>query len=147
MEIESTSLGGYLRFWLLAKLRRWRPRGHRYALEQAAIEQWLSLVVAAARISADVAVEVADCARLIKGYGDTWARGTANYDIIQSRVIRPILAGGIPAQAGRRRDRERTHRRAGRSGWRRVGEMPRRDRGPHRCGASRGGVSTVTLSV
>jgi indolepyruvate ferredoxin oxidoreductase beta subunit len=100
MEIETTSLTGYLRFWTLAKLRRLRPRGHRYALEQVAITQWLDLIVEAARLSADVAVEIAECARLIKGYGDTWQRGSANYATIETQVIRPLLAGALPLSQG-----------------------------------------------
>jgi indolepyruvate ferredoxin oxidoreductase, beta subunit len=100
MEIESTSLTGYLRFWTLAKLKRFRPRGHRYALEQEAIAQWLDLIVAAARLSADVAVEIAECARLIKGYGDTWQRGSANYHAIEMQVIRPLLEGRVPLAQG-----------------------------------------------
>ena len=95
MEIESTALTGYLRFWALARLKRFRPRGHRYAQEQAAIEAWLALIVEAAQLSADVAIEVAECARLIKGYGDTWQRGSANYRTIEAQVIRPALAGRI----------------------------------------------------
>jgi indolepyruvate ferredoxin oxidoreductase alpha subunit len=96
MEINSTSISGYLRFLLLAKLRALRPYGHRYAREQAQIESWLSLIVAAARRSAALALEVAECARLIKGYGDTHARGLGNYATIEARVIRPALAGDIP---------------------------------------------------
>jgi indolepyruvate ferredoxin oxidoreductase, beta subunit len=38
---------------------------------------------------------VAECARLIKGYGDTWQRGSANYRTIEAEVIRPALAGRI----------------------------------------------------
>ena len=79
MEINSTSIGGYLRFLVLAKLRRLRPYGHRYKQEQAQIEFWLALIAQAARLSAGLALEVAECARLIKGYGDTHARGLANY--------------------------------------------------------------------
>jgi len=60
---------------------------HRYAQEQAAIEQWLGLIAQAARASADVAIEVAECARLVKGYGDTWQRGVANYQTIEAQVI------------------------------------------------------------
>jgi indolepyruvate ferredoxin oxidoreductase, beta subunit len=100
MEIETSSLFGYLRFWTLAKLKRFRPRGHRYALEQAAITQWLDLIVAAAQLSADVAVEIAECARLIKGYGDTWQRGSANYRTIETQVIRPLLEGRVPLAQG-----------------------------------------------
>jgi indolepyruvate ferredoxin oxidoreductase beta subunit len=98
MQINTTSIGGYLRFLLLAKLRRLRPYGHRYAQEQAQIESWLDLIVQAARLSPELAAEVAECARLIKGYGDTHARGTSNYRIIETRVIRPALAGQIPPQ-------------------------------------------------
>ena len=45
-----------------------------------------------------MALEVAECARLIKGYGDTYARGLANYRSIEARVIRPALAGAIPPE-------------------------------------------------
>ena len=100
MAVETTSLFGYLRFWTLARLKRYRPRGHRYALEQAAITQWLDLIVEAAPLCADVAIEIAGCARLIKGYGDTWQRGSANYRIIETQVIRPLLNGALPLAQG-----------------------------------------------
>ena len=47
-------------------------------------------------LGSDLAREIAECARLIKGYGDTHARGTANFASIETRVIRPALAGAIP---------------------------------------------------
>ena len=100
MEINSTSITGYLRFALLAKLKRWRPYGHRYREEQAAIEAWLAFIEQTARLSADLAVEVAECARLIKGYGDTHARGLGNYRSIESRLIHLLLAGAIPLARG-----------------------------------------------
>ncbi len=98
MEIDSTSISGYLRFLFLAKLRGIRPYGHRYVQEQEQIEAWLSLIVEAARRAPDLAREIAECARLIKGYGDTYARGLANYRSIEERVIRPALAGHIPLE-------------------------------------------------
>jgi indolepyruvate ferredoxin oxidoreductase beta subunit len=100
MEVNTASVTGYLRFWLLAKLRRWRPRSYRYQIEQRAIEEWLALIVEAAPKSADLALEIADCARLIKGYGDTHKCGSANYHLIETRIIRPALAGSFaPALA------------------------------------------------
>jgi indolepyruvate ferredoxin oxidoreductase beta subunit len=96
MEINSTSISGYLRFAMLAKLRRWRPFSHRYQQEQATITAWLDRIAEAAKLSGDLALEVAECARLIKGYGDTHARGIANYGLIDTRVIAPALAGDIP---------------------------------------------------
>jgi indolepyruvate ferredoxin oxidoreductase beta subunit len=100
MEIKTTSVTGYLRFLMLAKLRRFRPRTYRYREEQAAIEAWLGLIAAAAAKSAALALEIAECARLIKGYGDTWKRGAANYASIEAQVIRPVLAGSIPLARG-----------------------------------------------
>ncbi len=96
MEINTTSISGYLRFAVLAKLKRWRPRSHRYQQEQTAITAWLERITEAAKLSGDLALEVAECARLIKGYGDTHARGVANYGLIDTRVIAPALAGHIP---------------------------------------------------
>ncbi len=60
------------------------------------MEAWLALIIEATKISPDFALEVAECARLIKGYGDTHARGSANYRTIVERVIRPAIAGQIP---------------------------------------------------
>jgi indolepyruvate ferredoxin oxidoreductase beta subunit len=96
MEINSSSISGYLRFLMLAKLRRLRPYGYRYAQEQIQIESWLGLIVEATRRSMELGLEVAECARLIKGYGDTYARGLTNYRSIEARLIRPALAGLIP---------------------------------------------------
>ncbi len=100
MEIKTTSVTGYLRFLLLARLRRFRRGTYRYRQEQTAIEAWLGLIDAAAAKSAALALEIAQCARLIKGYGDTWKRGAANYAEIESRVIGPVLAGRMTVARG-----------------------------------------------
>jgi indolepyruvate ferredoxin oxidoreductase alpha subunit len=96
MEINSTAVTGFLRFWLIAKLRRFRPRSHRYAQEQRAIEAWLGLVAQAAARSTALALEVVECAGLVKGYGDTNRRGSGNYERIARAVTAPALEGRIP---------------------------------------------------
>jgi indolepyruvate ferredoxin oxidoreductase, alpha subunit len=93
MEINTASISGFLRFYILAKLRRFRPRTWRYQEEQRAIESWLRLIRRAAPLSMELAIEIAECARLIKGYGDTHKRGSDNYRVIVSQVIEPALAG------------------------------------------------------
>jgi indolepyruvate ferredoxin oxidoreductase beta subunit len=100
MELKTTTVWGYLRFWSLAKLKRFRPRSWRYTEEQAAIEAWLGRVIAAARLSGELALEVAECARLIKGYGDTWKRGASNYATIEAGVIAPVLEGRMGVAQG-----------------------------------------------
>jgi indolepyruvate ferredoxin oxidoreductase beta subunit len=98
MEINTAAVFGYLRFYILAKLRGFRPRTWRYHEEQRAIEAWLALITRAAPLSAELAVEIAECARLIKGYGDTHKRGSSNYRIIVAQVIEPALAGHMPTR-------------------------------------------------
>jgi indolepyruvate ferredoxin oxidoreductase, beta subunit len=100
MEIRTSSVSGYLRFRLLASLRRFRPHSYRYRLEQTAIESWLAHIVAAAEKSEALALEIAACARLIKGYGDTLKRGAANYATIEREVVGPVLAGAMPLACG-----------------------------------------------
>ncbi|HZC55760.1 MAG TPA: indolepyruvate oxidoreductase subunit beta family protein [Xanthobacteraceae bacterium] len=96
MEINTGSVFGYLRFLLLAKLRGYRPKTFRYREEQRAIEAWLRMIAQAAPLSSDLALDIAECARLIKGYGDTHKRGTANYQLIERELMVPALAGTLP---------------------------------------------------
>jgi len=96
MEINTGSVFGYLRFYFLAKLRGYRPKTFRYQQEQRAIEAWLRMIAQAAPLSGEFALEIAECARLIKGYGDTHKRGTDNYRLIEKELMVPALAGNMP---------------------------------------------------
>jgi len=99
MHVRTTTILGFARLRLLAGLRWWRPHTHRYADEQAEIERWLMQIRAAAPLSVDLAREIAECARLIKGYGDTHKRGLGNYRRIADEVIAPALAGKLAPRA------------------------------------------------
>jgi indolepyruvate ferredoxin oxidoreductase beta subunit len=96
MEVRSTTILGFLRLRLLAKLRWWRPKAWRWAEEQQAIEAWLERVVAAARLSLPLAAEIVECARLVRGYGETHRRGRANYERVAAELIDPALHGEFP---------------------------------------------------
>ncbi len=97
LHIKTTTINGYLRIRLLSKLRPWRPRTHRFGEEQAAIEAWLGHITRAAGIDLALALEIAACAQLIKGYGDTHERGMASYMKIVREVVEPALAGTLDA--------------------------------------------------
>ncbi|HEX9523663.1 MAG TPA: indolepyruvate oxidoreductase subunit beta family protein [Reyranella sp.] len=99
MHVRTTTILGFARLRLLAGLRWWRPHTHRYVEEQAEIERWLTQIRAAAPLSVDLAREIAECARLIKGYGDTHKRGLGNYRRITDEVIAPALAGQLAPRA------------------------------------------------
>ncbi len=93
LHLKSTTVTGYLRLRLLAGLRRWRRGTYRYSEEQSSIKKWLEDVKTALTISPQLATEVVECARLIKGYGDTHRRGTENFDAIREQIIAPAIKG------------------------------------------------------
>jgi indolepyruvate ferredoxin oxidoreductase, beta subunit len=61
---------------------------------------WLRLIAVAASRSGTLALDIAECARLIKGYGDTLKRGAGNYRLIESRVFGSVLDGRIDLDRG-----------------------------------------------
>ncbi|HEU5282405.1 MAG TPA: indolepyruvate oxidoreductase subunit beta family protein [Burkholderiales bacterium] len=79
MHVPTTSVWGFLLMRTMAWLKPWRRRTSRFQDEQRLIERWLAAIRAAAAVDAQLALEIAECARLIKGYGDTHARGTGNF--------------------------------------------------------------------
>lgn len=99
MHVRSTTVWGFARLRFLASLRWWRPYSFRFVEEQAEIERWLTAIRAAAPIGSDLAREIAESARLIKGYGDTYKRGLQNYRRISEEVIAPALAGRLIPRA------------------------------------------------
>ena len=92
LELRTSSVTGFMTMRLLARLRGWRPHSYRFHEETAAIEAWLELVVAATRIDPAFGFEVAECARIRKGYGATHRRGAANFEAIMTRIVRPAIA-------------------------------------------------------
>jgi indolepyruvate ferredoxin oxidoreductase beta subunit len=83
MHIKTTSVAGFLMLRSLAWLRPLRPLTSRWHEEQALIERWLASIAQAAanRKGGDLqlALEIALCGRLIKGYGETHRRGKGNF--------------------------------------------------------------------
>jgi indolepyruvate ferredoxin oxidoreductase, beta subunit len=101
MRVRSDTVLGFLRLFLLARLRRWRPQSLRYAEEQAAIDAWLARVTAAAaRGEHALALEIAACARLLKGYGETHRRGRDAFALVMAQAV-DTARPGDPAAAGR----------------------------------------------
>jgi indolepyruvate ferredoxin oxidoreductase beta subunit len=87
MHIKTSGVLGYLMVRSLAWLKPWRPHSYRYQEEQKLIERWLARVREAAARSLPVALEITECARLIKGYGETHRRGKANFLAILDALV------------------------------------------------------------
>ena len=87
MHLKTSAVFGYLLVRSLAWLKPWRPHSYRYEEEQKLIEHWLTRVRETAARSIPLALEVAECARLIKGYGETHRRGKANFLAILDALV------------------------------------------------------------
>jgi indolepyruvate ferredoxin oxidoreductase beta subunit len=104
MHVKTSGVFGYLMVRSLAWLKPWRPYSYRYREEQALIERWLARVREAAERSASLAFEIAACATLLKGYGETHRRGKGNFlAILDALVDNPSTAdAGEQARAIRK---------------------------------------------
>ena len=101
--VTTSSLRGFVMLYAVAGMKRWRRSTTRFAAENAAIEAWLARIAETAPRNAELAVEIAQCQRLVKGYSDTHERGVRNFDTVMAAVER---AGTTLAPATLRELRE-----------------------------------------
>jgi indolepyruvate ferredoxin oxidoreductase, beta subunit len=87
--LQTTSLRGFLELYFVASLRPRRRGTLRFQREKHNIENWLRTVGELAAVDYELACEVAECATLIKGYGDTHALGSRNFASILRAL--PVL--------------------------------------------------------
>ena len=107
LHIRTSSLTGYFMMRMLAWLRPWRRFTHRFRDEQQRIERWLAAIREAAPRSHALAFEIAACARLLKGYGETHRRGRAGFAAIcDAWIDHPPTADPAEQAAGIRAARE-----------------------------------------
>ncbi len=97
MRVKTNTFLGFLRLWLLARTKWWRPRTYRFAEEHAEIGAWLDAIVASAPRDYDLALEIAELPSLRKGYSDTHRRGVGNYRWILDSLVLPATAGETDA--------------------------------------------------
>jgi indolepyruvate ferredoxin oxidoreductase beta subunit len=67
-------------------LRSVRRSTLRFREETKAIGGWLGLVRTLAAEDYDLAVEVAECPQLVKGYGETHSRGVAKFEAATAAI-------------------------------------------------------------
>ncbi|HJS30662.1 MAG TPA: indolepyruvate oxidoreductase subunit beta family protein [Alphaproteobacteria bacterium] len=92
MYVKTSAVLGFAILRLLAALRSWRRRSSRFAEEQARIEAWLAEIRRVAAHDRTAALEIAECARLIKGYGDTHRRGWDSF----RKIFATLVEGRAP---------------------------------------------------
>ena len=86
--IQTSSLRGYLMLSVVAYARRWRLGTIRYAEENRRMEEWLKRITQTAVANPQLALEMAQCQTMVKGYSDTHERGVRNYDTVMDAVQR-----------------------------------------------------------
>lgn len=99
LKVSSHGVLGLLALRALAACKRLRPMGSRFATEQALMQRWLSTVESGARADARLGHELAQCGRLIKGYGSTNERGKDNLLHIVDHLADPARPGAATAVA------------------------------------------------
>jgi indolepyruvate ferredoxin oxidoreductase beta subunit len=95
--IKTTSIAGFLLLYGLSRLKLLRRRSLRFATEQTALASWLALVADTARADYALALQVARMRGLVKGYGDTHARGQMKFERLAALL--PQLRGRSDASA------------------------------------------------
>jgi indolepyruvate ferredoxin oxidoreductase beta subunit len=94
--VRTTSVLGFLRVWGLGRLRFLRSSSLRYQRESALMARWERAVVEAAALDQELAVEVAELARVVKGYGEVRRRLARELD---SLLEAPVPAAMAAARA------------------------------------------------
>lgn len=113
--IQTSSLRGYLLLRSVAAMKRFRRSTLRYAEENRRMDAWLKRIAATVKskqeaglhpapgLALELALELALCQRLVKGYSDTHERGVRNYDAVMQAFER---TGGAMAPTTLRELRE-----------------------------------------
>ncbi|PHM71839.1 indolepyruvate oxidoreductase subunit beta family protein [Xenorhabdus kozodoii] len=84
--ITTSSLRGYSLLYLLASWRHMRRHTLRFQHETVRIEAWLRRIGIAAKRDPELALAIAQCQRLLKGYGETQSRGLSHFQTLM-RIV------------------------------------------------------------
>lgn len=98
VRLASHTILGTLLLRTLAAMKHLRRWSSRYVEEQALIDEWLGAVQEGAKQSRSLGFEIAQCGRLIKGYGSTNERGRDNLLHVIRHLAQPAF-GSAPERA------------------------------------------------
>lgn len=87
----TTSFSGFLRLWLLTKLKFMRPYSYRYHKEHSLIKKYKTSVERFAKINYDIGCLIAKSGQMIKGYGKVRRRTMDAFNRFLDNVITPLV--------------------------------------------------------
>jgi len=103
--VKTTAVSGFLRVWLLGRLRVMRPWSLRAQREFALIDRWQQGVLDSAALDPELAREVADIATVVRGYGDVRRRLARAFERFLDEILAPSVARGRETGQGYERAR------------------------------------------
>ena len=89
--LKTSTIRGFLMLYAVAALKPTRPRSLRFRTEQELLVTWLATIATTAPGDYALAIEVAMCRTLVKGYSDTHERGRKNFETLMALL--PGLVG------------------------------------------------------
>jgi indolepyruvate ferredoxin oxidoreductase beta subunit len=104
--VKTTSVLGFLRVWLLARLRGLRPSSLRRRREFALMDRWEEAVLASAPLDEALACEVAELGNIVKGYGEVRRRLSGALARFLDETVRPAIEADRRAGSGFARSTE-----------------------------------------
>lgn len=78
-----------------AGMKRWRQFSNRYSEERVWVERWLHMISRALVKQPKAAPAVIDTANMIKGYGDVYRHGLADWHAIIDGLVKPTFDGAL----------------------------------------------------
>lgn len=96
MRFNAAGWLGTRKLRIISWLRRWRLLSIRYAHERRWVERWLHMIDRSLAVRPEAAVAVIESATMVRGYGDAYRYGMANWTLIIDALVKPALNGGLP---------------------------------------------------
>ncbi len=108
--LRTTSFPGFLRLWLVTRLRPLRPLSYRFAHEHAFIAEYLNAVERYAALDLDLACAVARLAQVVKGYGNVRRRTLRHFGQVLREIVKPLAEAELHQRNGYSITREAVER-------------------------------------
>jgi hypothetical protein len=93
IRFSTASRWGIRRLKMEAGLRRWRQFSVRYTKERAWVERWLHMIDRSLTKQPGAAPAIVQTADMIKGYGDPYRQGVADWNAIIDGLAKPTFDG------------------------------------------------------
>jgi hypothetical protein len=93
IRFSAASRWGIRRLKIEAGLRRWRLFSVRYTKERAWVERWLHMIDRSLTRQPAAAPAIVQTATMIRGYGDPYRQGMADWNAIIDGLVKPTFDG------------------------------------------------------